>query len=274
MTEGSLGDGSLKFRQTLPASDANGWEVGKLPATGGQWTTSEFPIDGKTAKMGQLEFHTGWLELGKMLWIKSVIVTSGDPASVRAAAQASGELSAGNKVLFDSDFGALVPFREKARSIDGSQKSKIAKVIERSGDRQFPPDWQIMSWDPDTVHEVSAGELYGSQALTIRTVAGKPTTMLFAPRVSFPGPRVRVRIEYALPGGSGHCVVRLRHLAPEFGDVWDVAKLDRTENAWQVADFDLEVRAATAGHLEFHTTELPEGEAVSIKSVTVYQPAE
>ncbi len=266
MTEGSLGDGYLKFRQTLPASDANGWEVGKLPATSGQWTTSEFPLDGKMSKMGQLEFHTGWLELGKMLWIKSVVVTEDQGEKVTA-------LPAGSKVLFRSKFDALEPFRETSTTADNDQKQKVSKVSDRAGTGDVPADWLFMSWNAETVQECTAALRKGTTAFGIRTVRGEPTTMLLSPDIVFPGPRIRVRVEYAIDGDTGESFVKLRQKAPEVLDARVVSKLPASAGEWQTADFELDQRDATAGSLEFHTYGLPLGETVWLKSIVVYEVA-
>ena len=46
-----------------------------------------------------------------------------------------------------------------------------------------------------------------------------------------------------------------------------------TGGDWQTADIELDLRDATVGCLEFHTSGLPVGETVWLKSVVVYQPA-
>ena len=74
LTEGDAGAAILKFRQTGPPSSADGWDLGKLTATGGRWAQREFPLAPRGADQGLLEFHTGYLDLGKGLWVKSLTV--------------------------------------------------------------------------------------------------------------------------------------------------------------------------------------------------------
>jgi len=265
-TDGAVGQGGLKFRQTVPPTPDYGWDIAKLPATNGEWVVREFALDARTAERGQVEFHTGWLDPGKTLWVKSLAVTSGDAPAV-------GPLPAGAKVVYRSKFDELVPFAETSTTVENDKKHKVPKVSFRTGAGKSPPEWQTMSWNPDTVQVVTAAEWRGAKAYGVRTAAGEATTMLFGPEIPLAGPKTRVRIEYAIPGAAGVSYVRLMQSAPSHADAREVERLPATAGAWQTADFELDTRNATAGHLEIHTAGLPVGETVWLKSITVYQPA-
>ena len=266
MAEGSVGEAGFKFRQTLPATPDDGWTIAKLPATKGQWVSREFALDAKTAASGQVEFHTGWLDRGNTLWVKSFEITSGDTPPTNP-------LPAGSKVLYRSNFDSLEPFVESSTTVENEQKTKVPKVVSHTGSGVFPADWHLMSWNPETVQESQAGEWKGFKALGFRVAAGEATTMLFGPEVPFPGSQTRVRIEYAIGGTKGVSHVRLMQRAPKLADARDVERLAATMGLWQSADFELDVGGATAGCLELHTSGLPVGETVWVKSITVYQPA-
>ena len=270
-TDGSVGEGTLKFRQTDPPTADYGWDVCKLPATGGAWRVRELALDSRAATRGQIEFHTGWLEVGKTLWVKSLDVTAGDAPI--AGGPAASALPAGSKVLYRTKFDELEPFAETSTTVENDQKHKVSKVSRRTGAGKPPADWQLLSWNPETVQEVTAGEWKGVKALSLRTAVGEATTMLFGPEVLFGGAQTRVRIEYAIRGTAGTSAVKLMQRTPDPLDAREVERLPATSGAWQTADFELDVRTAASGHLEIHTSGLPVGESVWIKSITIYQPA-
>ena len=269
-TDGATGEGHLKFRPTVPVTGINGWDVGKLPATNGQWVSRDFPLDGKDSTHGQLEFHTGWLDLGKTIWIKSIAVTDNRAASL---APETAPVPADSRVLYRSAFEALEPFWEASTTVENELRNKVAKVSDHTGTGTFPADWLLVSWNPKTVQESTAAVQKGVKAFGIRTASGEATTILLGPDITFAGPRPRVRVEYAIDGNAGISHVRLLQKAPQLVEAREVAKLPATGGAWQTADFDLDLRDATVACLEFHTSGLPVGETVWLKSVVVYQPA-
>ena len=150
----------------------------------------------------------------------------------------------------------------------------MPKVGKRAGAGKPPAEWQLMSWNAETVQEVTAADWKGAKAFGFRTAAGEATTILFGPEVTFAGPRVRARVEYAIPGKAGVSHVRFKASQPTQLDARDLDKLPATGGAWQTADFALDRQDSTAGHLELHTSGLPVGETVWVKSVTVYESAE
>ena len=270
-TDGSVGEALLKFRPTVPAAD-DGWNVAKLPATGGQWVEREFPFDARSATRGQVEFHTSWLDRGKALWVKSFDITAVAAGSAANPPPAN-PLPAGSKVLYRSKFNELEPFAESGTSYKDEQNNDAAKVASHTGPGVFPPEWRLISWKPDTVQESTAAEWRGVKALGVRVAAGEATTILFGPEVAFPNSQTRVRIEYAIGGAKGVSHVRLMPRSPKPGPAKDVQVLPATMGQWQSADFELDVGGSTAGCLELHTSGLPVGETLWVKSITVYQPA-
>ena len=250
------------------------YDLGNLPATSGKWATLELLIDPKASTMCRLEFDTGTIPRGKALWIRSLDVTDGvGPATSRVAALPASPLPPGSKVLYSSKFDEIEPFVETSTTVENDKMHKVPKVKSRTGAGKAPAEWQLMSWNPETVQEVSAGEWKGANALGIRTAGGEATTLLFGPEVTFGGTQTRVRIEYAIRGTAGMSSVKLMQRTPDQLDAREVERLPATSGAWQTADFELDVRAANSGHLEVHTSGLPVGETLWLKSITVYLPA-
>ena len=190
------------------------------------------------------------------------------------AAPALPPVPADSRVLYRSTFEALEPFWEASTTVENEQRNKVAKVSDHTGTGTFPADWLLVSWNPKTVQESTAAVQKGVKAFGVRTASGEATTILLGPDVTFAEPRPRVRVEYAIDGNAGISHVRLLQKAPRIVEARDVAKLPATGGAWQTADFELDLRAATVACLEFHTSGLPVGETVWLKSVVVYQPAD
>ncbi len=195
------------------------------------------------------------------------------PAVPPTVAPAVPPVPADSRVLYRSTFEALEPFWEASTTVENEQRHKVAKVSDHTGTGTFPADWLLVSWNPKTVQESTAAVQKGVKAFGVRTASGEATTILLGPDIIFAGPRPRVRVEYAIDGSAGISHVRLLQKAPQFAEAREVAKLPATGGDWQTTDFDLDLRDATVGCLEFHTSGLPVGETVWLKSIVVYQPA-
>ncbi len=195
------------------------------------------------------------------------------PPVPRIAAPVLPPVPPDSRELYRSTFEALEPFWEASTTVENEQRHKVAKVSDHTGPGTFPADWLLVSWNAKTVQESTAAVQKGVKAFGIRTASGEATTILLGPDIVFAGRRPRVRVEYAIDGSAGISHVRLLQKAPQFVEAREVAKLPATGGDWQTADFELDLRDATVGCLEFHTSGLPVGETVWLKSVVVYQPA-
>ena len=175
------------------------------------------------------------------------------------------------RVLSRLDLSGTSPFVIRSvNSVDPADPTKkIAKVLERTGPGAPPTGWQGRSWGKEAEMEYFADDAGGMLALGIRNTDGPASAMLFTPSFDSPRGFCRVKLEYQADVPNRRFSLKFR---PNDGRrAWDIAHPVPTGDAWQSAEFVVDMKGATAGMFEFHNTD-DQANAVRVRAFAITEP--
>ncbi len=136
---------------------------------------------------------------------------------------------------YQLDLGGSTPATAQARNGDYSSK--------------LPGGWVVGAYDPKSVIEGAVADDAGRPVLTMRTVSGPPTGMLFTPAFRLPTGGVTVRGRYKTAAGAAGSV-KFKATSPDL-PAEELASLPAS-GEWRGFEATLPATSADMGMLEFH----------------------
>ncbi len=204
----------------------------------------------------QITFGSRTLGIDKFLHIRKIEIAESDPPVPNATGPA--------RFVFEP--AKLQAFREVGKLVAGANDQKDWKVEQKSG--AWPANWSGRPWRENDQAEFFAEMLDGTMVIGSKNLVEKGSAMLLSPETDGFDGKAHLTLEYRTDSMAvTKLSLRFLPTKPTRDKAFDLVKLDPTNGTWKTATFELDLKGATAGRLEFHNNDTGAGGTLRIRAL-------